>query len=315
MSPVFADALQLGWTQPPGLRGWLPVTIGGAALVGLWRGRRRVLWATAALVCVVFALGPAQDLGGTRWLLPSYPVWRWVPGFDRMLHPDRWLEVGGLFLVLLAGEGVARLPGALRWLPWVVPAGLVAQLWSTGALPLGTWRFAPPAVWEAVAERPETGAIAVVPVLGAQRTCAWQHLHGRPLLGGMLENQAGALPPEQRAFIGASPLLVDLWALGRETEQVAQPWQEDLDRLHAAGFDTIVLDRDAWGEGPPRRGDPERAISRALGAPLVSTEDGAVWRLPERGRGGTPTGTREFQLEGPPGPDPKGGGPPPGAPP
>lgn len=317
MSPVFADALQLSGPQPPGLRGWLPVVVGAGAVAGLLRGRRRGLWLTAALTCTFFALGPAQDLGGTRWLLPSYPVWRWLPGFDRMLHPDRWLEVGSLFFVVLAGEGIARLPrvaGLPGWAPWLVPAGILAQLWSTGGLPLGQWVFRPPEIWQRVSERPETGAIAVVPLLGSQRTCAWQHLHGRALLGGMLENQAGALPPAQRTFISESPLLVDLWALGRETESIAAPWQVDLDSLRASGFDTVVLDRAAWAEGPPRRGNPERALTRALGAPVASTDDGAIWLLPDTGRSGVPTGTGSFRLEGPPGPDPRGGGPPGGGP-
>ena len=308
MSPVFADALQFVGPQPPGLQGWLPWALGAAALVGLWQGQRRGLWLTCALVCGLFALGPAQDIAGTRWILPSYPLWRWVPGFDRMLHPDRWLGVGGIFLVLLAGEGVGRLRGRAAWLAWALPIGVVGQQLLDGGLPLARWRPDVPAVWAAVADRPERGAIAVVPVLGAQRTCAWQHAHGRPLLGGMLENQAGALPPSQRAFIAASPLLVDLWALGRDTERLAMPWQVDLDALRAAGFDTIVLDRQAWASGPPRRGDPERAIRGALGEPVASTADGAIWLLPERGRAGTPTEVRTLQLEGPPGPDPRGGG-------
>ena len=184
---------------------------------------------------------------------------------------------------------------------------MVVQQWTSGAIPLGQWSFSPPEIWTEVAQRPEKGAIAVVPLLGAQRTCAWQHLHGRPLLGGMLENQAGALPPEQRTFIAESPLLVDLWALGRDAESLARPWQSDLDSLRAAGFDTVVLDRAAWDDGPPRRGDPERALSQALGRPVASTPDGAIWLLPEAGRPGTPTDTRTFQLEGPPGPDPKRG--------
>jgi hypothetical protein len=308
MSPVFADALQLTGPQPRGLQGWMPLVLALAAAIGLWRGRRRGLWLTGALVCIGFALGPAQDIGGTRWLLPSFPLWRWVPGFDRMLHPDRWLEVGGLFLVLLAGEGLARLPGRAAWATWLLPIGVIGQQLIGGGLPLERWDFDVPDVWEAVAERPETGAIAVVPVLGAQRTCAWQHIHARPLLGGMLENQAGALPPAQRAFISESPLLVDLWALGRDTERVGAPWQSDLDTLRSAGFDTVVLDRAAWDEGPPRRGDPERAISAALGTPVLSTRDGAVWLLPTAGRAGTPRDVRTLRLEGPPGPDPKSAG-------
>ena len=308
MSPVFADALQLAGPQPRGLEGWLPMVLGLAAGLGLWRGRRRGLWLTGALVCIGFALGPAQDIGGTRWLLPSFPMWRWVPGFDRMLHPDRWLEVGGLFVVLLAGEGLARLPGRAAWATWGLPVGVIGQQLLSGGLPLDRWQFEVPEVWEAVAARPETGAIAVVPVLGAQRTCAWQHTHARPLLGGMLENQPGALPPAQRTFISSSPLLVDLWALGRESERVGAPWTVDLNMLREAGFDTVVLDRAAWDEGPPRRGDPERAISAALGAPVVSTGDGAVWLLPTTGRAGTPRDVRTLRLEGPPGPDPKAGG-------
>ena len=40
---------------------------------------------------------------------------------------------------------------------------------------------------------------------------------------------------------------------------------------------------------------------------LLDVADGAIWLLPEAGRRGTPTDTRTFRLEGPPGPDPKRG--------
>ncbi len=296
LSPVFSDALQLAGEQPDGLVGWLPVAVAAGALATLVLGRRRGLWVGAAGICVVFALGPAQDIAGTRWLLPSYPFWRAVPGLDRMVHPDRWLGVGALFLAVLAVDGLARRPGWQAWLTALVPLGLVAQILSAGIAPLDRWVCDPPDIWRAVAARPEAGAIAVVPIFESHETCAWQPLHERPLLGGMGEFHAGNMPDAYRDYIGSSPLLVDLWALGKHHERPAKPFQADLDRLRQDGFDTIVLDRAAWDDWPRRVRDPVQALSDALGPPVIQTSDGAAWLLPESGRAG-----------GPAGPDPKAG--------
>lgn len=307
LSPVFSDALQLAGPQPDGLVGWLPIAVGAGALASLALGRRRLLWVGAAALCIVFALGPAQDLGGTRWLLPSYPIWRLVPGLDRMVHPDRWLGVGALFLSVLAIDGLARRPGWQAWLSALVPAGVVAQLLSAGIAPLDRWTWDPPEIWHAVAARPETGAIAVVPIFESHETCAWQPLHDRPLLGGMGEFHAGNMPDAYRDYIGRSPLLVDLWALGKHHERPVRPFQADLDQLREDGFDTVVLDQAAWDAWPRRVRDPVQALTDALGPPIVQTADGAAWLLPETGRAGTPALRRPFGTEGPAGPDPKAG--------
>ena len=225
-----------------------------------------------------------------------------VPGLRRMLH--RTAGSGREPVLRSPGRRRAEQAAAARAAP-SGPPGSCPSVWSSNnglrCHSLGQWSS--PRIRTEVAQRPEKGAIAVVPLLG-RRTCAWQHRHGRPLLGGMLENQAGTAP-EQRTFIAESPLLVDLWALGRDAESWLDPGSPISILWPRASIRSSSTER--LDGGPPRRGDPERALSQALGRPVASTPDGAIWLLPEAGRPGTPTDTRTFQLEGPPGPDPKRG--------
>ncbi len=299
-SPLFQDALQLSLSQPPGLRGWLPLVLLLAAPLSLRLGQRRGLWLGCALLCTTFALGPAQDLLGYRWLLPYYPLWRWFPGVDRMSHPDRWLGIGGLFWVIFAADGLARIRPRLTVL---LPAGVLAQQLVVGQLPLSTWAFPVPAVWQAVADLPPPSgpeAIVVLPLMRAPNSVAWAHLHGRPLLGAMVENQPWFIPPAQRAFLDASPLVHDLWALSQGGRTPPALWQADLDRLAEAGFAWILLDRRSWRRNPPSAAyDPEPMLSAAWGRPVWTGPDGALWRLPATGQPGPAPERGPLVFDGP----------------
>lgn len=312
-SPDFADALRLSGEQARHVRGWLPPVLGLGALLGLARGRRRPLWLGALAVCLLFALGPGQHLGEHLWLLPSWPVWRWLPGMDAMNHPERWLAVGGIFLVLLASEGIARLPRPAQLLGLLLPLGVLHEGHRAGQLPLGGWQLQVPAVWQDLAETEPAagtrGAVIVLPIGRSQGTCAWQPFVGRPLLGGMVENQPWFLPPQWVAFVAESPLLTSLWALGTGQDHRPVLYQADLDQLRAAGFDTVLLDQDKWSAVVEAQRVPVRQRLESLFGPAAhSSESGAWWRLPETGgeAGPLPEPAYEFQLNGPPGEDPKG---------
>jgi hypothetical protein len=209
-----------------------------------------------------------------------------------------------------------------------LPIGLLIQLIAGGVLPLGSYTLRGGELWRAVAEDPQRGALIVLPLLQAPMTCSEQPFHGRALLGGMVENQPWFHPPAWTERVNSNTVLLDLWRISRGKAPQHGPYQADLDRLRADGFDTLVLDNASWrlvGELVGR--DGERLISDYLGPPARRFADGALWRLPSAGLPGAPPDRDErIDFMGPPGPDPKarGGGlrapgtppgPPPPAPP
>ena len=287
-NPVFDNALQLFSAQPVQLVGWFPwiLLLGFAATA--WKGQRRLLLVGLTLFCLICALGPAQYQGRTLWHLPYELLWRTVPLLDRLTHPGRWLGIGGLFLVLLAADGLARWR---PWATWVLPVGVIVQLWTAGNLPLGTWKQELPPVWKAVAAQEEQGALLVLPLLNSPLTCRWQPFHGRPMLGGMVEHMPWAWSPSFRELVSDSPMLMALYALGRGKRTDVPVLQDDLARLRELGFDTVVLDRESWRwlsmmPGSDVNLPVERLVTEALGTPLFRDDTGVVWRLPEQGRSG-----------------------------
>lgn len=306
-SPVFPDALPLAGALPTHLRGWLPGVLVAGAAVTLWRGQRRALWVGALTLCVLFALGPGQRLGDRVWLLPYYPLWRWLPGLDRMLHPERWLAVGSLFFTVLAADGLARWRPALVW---ALPIGVLLHNQSAGALPLGHWSYQAPPVWDAAARGP-AGALIVLPLLDAARAVPALPFHQRPMLGGMGEQIPVHLPPALCALIEGNSLLLQLLGLSRGQLRELSVHQEDLDALRALGFGQIVLDEHSRERSVRARNlDLRGPLEAALGAALYTGPDGAAWALPAAGRPGPgPRPALRVIEMGPPGDDPRGGAP------
>jgi hypothetical protein len=78
-------------------------------------------------------------------------------------------------------------------------------------------------------------------------------------------------------------------------------YQQDLDRLRAAGFGLIVWDRLSWdGLRGRARVDPKVVLTEALGPPAFSDAGGVVWYLPERGiPGEAPVPTSRLPGHGP----------------
>jgi len=304
-SPVFPDALQLQGEQARHVRGALPwVTVPGL-LWSLWSGQRRALWATLTALCFVFALGPAQDLGEHRWLLPYYPLWRFVPGLDRMNHPERWLALGGLFLIVLAADAAAR---SRPWIVWLLPLGVLAQNQAEGVMPLPTWEFRAPELWQAVAKGPPGGVITL-PLGQASRACTFQHVHGRALLGGMVEGLPPLLPPEHVSFVEGNGLLTQLLSLSRGQDAAIDVRQGDLDALQAAGLSMVVVDGPSVQRARRLAGvDLKRRLTEVFGPPVVEGADGALWHLPKTGAPGVaPTGGVKLIELGPSGPPPSQG--------
>ncbi len=309
LSPLFADVLALNGAWPTHLRGWLPaILVPGLIWTLTTRARQQLPWIAMLLLCWVMAMGPAQELGARVWRLPAYPLWRWVPGFDAFHHPDRWLHVAGLPLVVLAFDAAARTKkkGLSLALSALAPVALVVQAFGMGWLPLGTWNPTPPTLWQALDARPETGAILVVPVLQSPLASAWQHHHQRPLMGGVFEAQPWFIDPAHLDAMGRSPLVVSLWKQRGQNAPAVTFNQGDQAYFEQNHIDTVVLDEAAWrkAHGHPSTAT-RRSITQALGQPKHQDASGAIWVLPpEATQGALLENAVDLRISGPPGPPP-----------
>jgi hypothetical protein len=274
---MFPDALKLSGGQVPGLADWLPwVAIPGGVL-SLFLGRRRWLWFGLAAVVVVFSMGPGQLVGTEVYPAPYWIIWKVIPGLSRMMHPDRWMLIGGIFIAILAIDGLVAWRPVLAWL---VPIGVLIQLFYRGVLPLGSFIPEVPAHWEALSQQRERGAVVVLPLHGAQLAGQYQRVHGRALWGGMIEDQPWAQPKAWVSYERASPVLSGFRAIsyGRETPLEWSPG--DVQRLCDDGFSWVVLDQGAWSGLPSRAAiDVRSLVSLRLGEPVFRGPSGVLWSL------------------------------------
>ena len=279
MMPIaFPDALQLTGGQKPGLADWMP----WAALMGIivsatTRGARWWLFVGLGTACVIFSLGPGQQIGSESWRMPYWLLWSGVPGLARMFHPDRWMLIGGLFIAILAVGGAAALH---RRLAWLIPLGVVVQLGLRDRIPLESWRPAVPAHWAALAEAEGNEAVIVLPLHAAQLAGQYQWIHGRPLWGGMVEDQPWTHPKEWTAYERNSPFLSGLRALSYGRQTAVKLSESEKASLAADGFGWVVLDESAWtARGLRGKVDPVPALRSVLGEPIHASSGGKVWRL------------------------------------
>ena len=293
--PTSPDALSLWGPGARHMQGWLPwVFLPGFALT-LWKGHRRALWSGLVVLTLVFAMGAAQvSPAGWTWRLPYWVLWKLAPGLDRMTHPDRWVHVAGLFLTLLAADGLARWKA---WATWVLPLGVFVQL-QVMSLPMGSWRPGLEPPYTQLAQQ-SGGAVVVLPFLQCADAVRFQPFHGRPLVGGMVERMPEKRPPEFEAFVLGSPLLTGLFGLSQGEDVEVELWQEDLEALQRAGVDTLLLDRQCqMRSGTARDVALEEQVTELLGPPQYRHDAGAVWALPTQGgrAGAPPRAERELTL-------------------
>ena len=277
MNIVFPDALHLIGGQAQGLANWLPYSMMIGIVVFAFAGRRRALWGMLSVAGVVFALGPGQDIGGSAVPMPYWVLWKSIPGLSGMFHPDRWMLVAGLFLSIAAVDGLAR---RLPWAAWLVPMGVMVQLWVRGDAPFGTWTPTVPAHWQALTSDPTEGAVIVIPMDYGQLAGQYQWIHGRSLLGGMIEDQPWRHPAEWTAYVRSNAFLLHLRSVSYGQGSPSQPDAEAVADLQRDGFSHIVYDHRSWVQSQRRASTkPLDALLGSLGSPIFASTDGAVWRL------------------------------------
>ncbi len=167
--------------------GYLRWTVIALAIVGVWRNPKTKPWLWAALVSLVFGLGPILymgdwvKIGGHAVSLPFYWAQLVLPDVA-ITHPLR-LSIGGqVILGLLAAAGAA----ALQWRSLALLAGLFIVMESLtvspGPWPVPTSDAAIPSVYADIEDGPVLDLPGSVGATMATSRYFWyQTQHGQPI--------------------------------------------------------------------------------------------------------------------------------------
>ncbi len=245
----------------------LPLVLAGAWLQTRAAGRRtlpRVVTVLMLLATVGIAVGPVIVLPG-GWTLPNPPyiaLAKSIGVLQRLWWPGRAHAFVAIVLALAAGEGLAALRRSFggrvaRAVGVLALAGLGAQLAAFQLAPFPSWDASVPAGYRCLAGRlpheaaGTPGALIELPYSWNQAHLHFQQVHGRPILGGMLENNPTFTPAESVTFREDNTFVRAL--LDVATLQVGElPDWDDADReaVHALGYRYVVLQKDALVGGP-----------------------------------------------------------------
>jgi len=176
----------------------------GAAFVGLRTDPRRkqiVFWTAALAVTLLWSLG-----GATPFYHIPYAI---IPGTKYFRAPATIFFVGTLAIAILAGAGAERfLEGRVQrkyLIGWLIFAGIIALLASTGALTSFAESFADDRQVDAV--RANSGAL----MAGAWRSFAFVALAGALWLATL----RGRISTRAAAWGLAALMTIDLWTVER----------------------------------------------------------------------------------------------------
>lgn len=281
-----AYAAAMPWIAPLVLLA-LAGTLAPATAAGPSRRARSGLFALA-LAAGVLALGPAIRLDGEVYAGPYLLLREFVPGFDGLRVPHRFVTIGATILSVLGGIGAAWLA---RWRLALVPVAVAVALvtrtgWQPsfpidGELTSNTLAATPaylrpsaslPRIYRFVATTPRETVLAELPFgdLGYEiRYTFFTAVHRRRLLNGY----SGVLPPsyEARRAVLAAPL-----------GNPDAAWAALAPATH------VLVHDGAWRDDTGTR---VRAWLEARGARVVASVEGA-W-LYELGASGSGPGARD----------------------
>ncbi len=266
----------LTWVALPWLLVWLarPGTL------------ERRTWLVMLLTAGLVAVGPAFVVARSSLPNPVYlGLARALPPLARLWWPGRSLAVVTALLVPVMAVAMARAGARGRgWLGLSLAACALVFLWElerSHLLPFPTWDANVPSGYRCLAEGDRSGAILELPYAWSQAHLYYQTVHGRPIFGGMLEDNASFTPPGTVALKGTNTFVAALFAIAKQARAVAQPTLEDRDALHRLGYRYVVLQLDAYWAVPPRPGlldNARRTLRRRVLADLAELLGDPVYR-------------------------------------
>lgn len=245
----------------------------------------------AGLLAAVIAAGPVFIVGSLAIDNPFYrAALTVVPPLQRLWWPGRAFAIVGI----LAPLGAISLLAPIRDGRWRAAAGvglvglLAAGLVTSGLLPASSWDARVPRGYACLAEGPK-GAVIDLPYAFTQGHLYYQTAHGRPIMGGMLEDNPVFTPTELtelratntfvKAVIDGPP------AQGLDAQVVSEA---DKEAVHALGYEYVVLQLDAYRERVRLAGMANvileirlrtlrRSFDRVLGNPVYEDARVAIW--------------------------------------
>jgi hypothetical protein len=214
-----------------------PLLAAGALGLALAGPQRRLPLLLAIGVTAAVGCGPLLLVGDVG--LPNIPYMAMigaVGALQRLWWPARIVAFTGLLLPIGLGLLLAALRRRGRLLPALAVAGLAAPLLhdlrDNHMLPMPTWDATIPAGYRCLAEGPP-GAIIELPFDWTQAHLYYQSAHGRPILGGMLEDNPVFSPKELADLRQKNALVAQLLTLG-QTRSSRAGEGTGLRGLHAA---------------------------------------------------------------------------------
>lgn len=232
----------------------LPLVCWIAVPLGLWAlsPRDRRVWLAMAGSLALVCLGPVVVVD--QLVLPN-PVYisiaKLVSVVQRLWWPARAFGFLVLLIGLAIGAGLALV--RQRWgaraqagAAVVLTLAWGASLRGEGLLPFPTWDSTVPAGYRCLTQGPE-GAIMELPYAWTQAHLYYQTVHGRPIMGGMIENNAVFTPEEATELFTENTWVRRLRALSRVERDADESWEPaDGEAVRELGYRYVVLQKDAY---------------------------------------------------------------------
>jgi hypothetical protein len=245
--------------------GYLPIALSLIA-VGAWLSGRlsathrhyTICYSWLGLLTILLIVGPPLSL---------WPLVYWLPGFNFIRVPSRFIILTVLALSVLAAIGFEWLRGRLpaRAQRWALPVTAALLLCEFAVMPLGVTDFSlrPAAAERWLADQPGPFVVAELPNAGAPREQSIYMLHSMAHWQKTVHGFSGIDPPQHYAMYIALQRFPDA---------------DTTARLRAFGVTFVVVHVDRYA--PDRWPRVDQALARSADLELVFQEPRSrVYRL------------------------------------
>lgn len=246
------------------------------------------------LLCTVLSAGPIFLVGRTAFPNPAFTALLVALRFMRRLWwPARAFAViavltAPMLAVGLAGVRARAGEARQRWVAVGVVAVHLLGLRMDKLVPFPAWDATVPAGYRCLATG-SPGAIIELPYSWTQAHLYYQTAHGRPIFGGMIENNPVFAPAEAVRLREENTFAAALMALSRlDRVDHAPVTPEDRQAVRDLGYAYVVLQRDAFvvpgdtmtlmdNAARTRQRSMERGLSELLGRPVWEDARVVIW--------------------------------------